>query len=131
MTGATGRMAEAACEQGLSHAHRAQEDGIFGSFQEPETEEIPDPITVESDGGIPVEVFQRAEFLHARFLQPPGEVGLLPPVDFILQSQLQEVLQAQLGFLGVGRTIRERGQHAREFQSFQDRFEGGFDLHRW
>ena len=123
MAGATGGMAEAASEQGLSHAHRAQEDGIFGSFQEAKTEEVPDPIAIEGDGGIPIEVFQRAEFLHARFVQPRGEVGFLPPVDFILQSQLQEVLQAQLGFLGVGRAIRERGQHARELQSFQDRFE--------
>lgn len=130
MTGTTRGMAEAAREQGFAHAHRPQEDGIFGSFQEPETEEIPDPIAVEGDRSIPVEVFQRAEFLHARFLQPPGEVGLLPAVDFILQSQLQEVLQAQLGFLGVGRAIRERGQHAREFQSFQDRFERWLDLHR-
>lgn len=131
MAGATGGMAEAACEQGLSHAHRTQEDGIFGSFQEPETEEVSDPIAVEGDGGIPVEVFQRAEFLHARFLEPPGEVGLFAAVDFILQCQLQEVLRAELGFLGIGRAIRERGQHARELQSFQDRFEGGLDLHRW
>ena len=94
MTGTTGGMAEAACKQGLSHTHRTQKDGIFGSFQEPETEEIPDPIAVKGDGGIPVEVFQRAEFLHARFLQPSGEVGLLPAVDLILQCQLQEVLQA-------------------------------------
>jgi len=116
-------MAEAASEQGLPHAHRAQEYGVLGSFQEPETEEVPDPIAIEGDGGIPIEVFQRAEFLHARFLEPRGEVGFLPPVDFILQCQLQEILQAQLGFLGVGRAIRERGQHARELQPFQDRFE--------
>jgi len=131
VTSPAGGMAEAASEQRLSHAHGAQEQHVLGSFQKAQAEEVPDPIAVEGDGGIPIEVFQRAEFLHARFLEPCGKVGLLPAVDFILQGQLQEVFQAQLGFLGIGRAIRERGQHARELQSFQDGFEGGFDLHRW
>ena len=129
-TGATGGMAEAAGEQRLAHTDGTDEEDVFGALDEAEVEEIADAVAIEGDGGIPVELLERAGFLEARFLQPLRQVLLLAAVDLILQGQFEEVLEGQFGLAGIGCSIGERGQKARELQALEYGFQRRLGLHR-
>jgi hypothetical protein len=65
VAGATGSVAECTGEEGLSHADRAEEDDILAAFDEAEAEELLDAVSVEGDGGIPVEVLEGLVLLEA------------------------------------------------------------------
>lgn len=123
VAGTTSRMAQATGQQRLAHAHGAHKEDVLGPLDEAETEEIPDPIAIERNGCIPVEVLQGAHLFEAGFLESQRQVLLLAPVDLILEGQFQEVPEGQLRFLRVGHSIGERGQHPREFQSLEHGFQ--------
>lgn len=123
MARATGCMTETAREQGLAHSNGAEEEDVFGPLQEAEVEEIADPIPIEGDGSIPVEVFEGTDLPEARPLEPGSEIALLAAVDLILEDQLQEVLGSQVDFLRIGHAIGECVQDPRELQTLEYSFE--------
>ena len=129
-TGPTGGVSETGGEQRLPDADRPEEKDIFGAFEEAETEEVPDPIPVEGDGSIPVEVLEGADFLEGGLLDADGEVVLLPTVDLVLQDQFQEVVGGEGRLARVGHAIGERGEDAGELQALEDGLERGLSLHR-
>jgi hypothetical protein len=92
MAGAAGGMSQTAGEQCFPHAHRSEEQDILGALDEAEVEQVTDPVAVEGDRRVPVEVLQRAHFFEAGLLQAQRQVRLLAPVDLILERQFQEVL---------------------------------------
>jgi hypothetical protein len=65
VAGAAGSVAERTGEKGLSDSDRAEEDHILAAFDEAEAEELLHAVSVEGDGGIPVEVLQRLVLLEA------------------------------------------------------------------
>ncbi len=130
MAPSAGRVPETAGEQGLADPDGAEEEDVFGPFQETEAEELADSISIEGDRSVPVEVLEGTDLPEARPLQPGGETALLATIDLILEDQLQEVLGTEIRLLRIGHAIGERGQDPREFQALEHGFEGGLDLHR-
>ena len=109
-SGPAGGMPEGGGQEGLTHAHRTEEDGVLAPFEEPEAEEIAHPVTIEGDLRVPIEPFEGLLFGEAGPLQAQLEVLLIPPVNLVLQDQLQEVLGRQLGLLRVGDPIQQGRQ---------------------
>ncbi len=119
--GAAGGVPKAACEQRLADPDRAEEEDILRPVDESEAEEIAHAIAIEGDGSFPVEAFQCAHLVEVRPDQARGQVVLLSPIDLVLQNQLEEILRAQWGFLGVGRAVRQGRQDPRELEALEHR----------
>jgi len=64
-SGPAGGMAESGGQEGLTHAHRAKEDGVLSPFEEPEAEEITHPVTIEGDLRVPIELLKGLLFCEA------------------------------------------------------------------
>jgi hypothetical protein len=80
-----GRMAQGAGEEGLAHdARRSEEENGLVALQEAEAGEIVDPVAVDGDGGIPVEVLEGVGLVEAGAVELGGEVLALAPVDLFL-----------------------------------------------
>ena len=130
VAGAAGRVTERTGEKGLSDADRPEEDYVLLALDEAEGEEIADTIAVEGDRGIPVEAFEGVLlFLEAGAAEALGEILLVAPIDFVLEDKLEEVELAELGFLGVGDAVRNRGESAGELQALEDGLERLGDFH--
>jgi hypothetical protein len=70
--GAAGGVPQGAGEEGLSNAHGTEEEDILVAVEEAEAEEVSDPVPVEGDGGVPVEVFEGVGLLEASCCDPGG-----------------------------------------------------------
>lgn len=129
-TSPAGGVTEATSQECLADTDWAEEENVFGPLDEAQAEEVAHPVTIESDRSVPIEVFEGAHFLEARSVESMGEIGLLAPVDFILERQFEEVLQVELRLLCIGHPIGERRQDPGELEAFENGLEGRLDLHR-
>jgi hypothetical protein len=50
-------------------------------------EEAPDPVAIEGDGGIPVEVFEGVRLLEAGAVEAGGKVLVLAAIDLVLEGE--------------------------------------------
>ena len=123
MAGTASRVAERTGKEGLSHADRAEEDHILAAFDEAKAEQLLDTISVEGDGGIPVEAFEGLVLLEAGSGEAHLEVLVIPAVDLVLEDELEEVELRELRFLRVGETVREGWEQSRELQALEDGLE--------
>ena len=123
MAGATGRVAERTGEEALSHADGAEEDHILAAFDEAEAKEFLDAVSVEGDGGIPVEAFEGLVLLEAGSGEADLEVLVIPAVDLVLEDELEEVELRELRFLRVGEAVGEGREQSRELQALEDGLE--------
>lgn len=129
MAGSAGRVAERTGKEGLPHADRAEEDHVLAAFDEAEAEELLDAVSVEGNGGIPVEVLEGLFLLEASSGETDLQVLLIPAVDLVLENQLEEVELRELRLLRVGQAVGERREQTRELQAFEDGLEGLAGLH--
>lgn len=107
---AAGGMAKAACEQRLADSDRTEKEDVLRPVDEAEAEEVAHAIAIEGDGSFPVEALQCAHLVEVGPHQARGQIVLLPAIDLVLQDQLEEILRAQRGLLGVGRAVRQSRQ---------------------
>ena len=123
-------MAEGAGEEGLAHADGAEEDHILLALEEAEREEILHALAVEGDRRVPVEALEGLLLLEAGAGEAEREVLLVPAVDLVLEHELQEVELSELRLAGVGHSVGQRRQQARELEALHHGLERGADLHR-
>jgi len=123
------RVAERASEKGLPDTDGTEEDDVLLTLDEAEAEEVADAIAVEGDGRVPVEAFQGLLLLEAGAVEAQREIRVIPPVDLVLEDELEEVELSELRLLRVGDPIRQRREHARELQALEHRLEGLGDFH--
>lgn len=128
MAGAASAVGEGTGEEGLADADGPEEEDVLVAIEEAETEEVADPVAVEGDGGVPIEVLEGVGFLEAGPVEAGGKVLVLAAVDLVLESELKEVEGAEGGLLGIGSPVRQRGHHAAELQALEHSFQGGFDF---
>ena len=129
MAGAAGGVAQRTSKERLPHADRAEEDHVLAAFDEAEAEELLDTVSIEGNGGIPVEVLEGLVLLEAGSGQAHLQVLLIPAVDLVLEYEFEEVELRELRLLRVGQAVRERREQSRELQAFEDGLEGLADLH--
>ena len=58
LAGAAGRVAQGTGQEGLAHADRSHEDHVLAPLHEAHAEQLADPVAVEGDRGVPVEVLE-------------------------------------------------------------------------
>jgi hypothetical protein len=68
---------ERAGEERLAHADGAEEDHVLAPLQEGQVEEVPDPVAVEGDRHVPVEVLEGVLLVEAGAVEPVAEILLL------------------------------------------------------
>jgi hypothetical protein len=127
-SGSAGAVSEGTGEEGLADADGPEEEDVLVALEEAEAEEIADPVPVEGDGGIPVEVLKGVGLLEAGTVETSGEVLVLPAVNLVLEGELQEAEGAEGGLLGIGGPIRKGGEHSGELEALEHGFQGRFDL---
>ena len=126
---ATGRVSDRAREEGLAHAHRTEEDHILLALDEAQAEQVLHAIAVEGDFRVPIEGLQGLLLFEAGSPEPQGEALVIPPIDLVLQDQLEEVEATELRLLRVGDSVGQRDQQARQPESLQYGFECLRHLH--
>jgi len=94
-----GAVTESTGEERFSDAHGPEKEDILTALQEPEAEEIPDPVPVEGDRGIPVEVFERVGFLEPCPVEAGAEALVLATIDLVLKGEFEEVQGAERGWV--------------------------------
>ena len=132
-----GRCPDGLCEvvqERLSRLYgwQVEEEDVLVAIEEAETEEVTDPVAVEGDGGVPIEVLEGVGLLEAGSVEAGGEVLGLSAIDLVLEGEFEEVQGAERGFGGIGGPVRQRGDYARELQALEDGPKTLFDFgHRW
>jgi hypothetical protein len=127
-SGPAGAVSEGTGKEGLSDADGSEEEDVLVALEETEAEEIADPVPVEGDGGVPVEVLKGVGLLEAGPVEAGGEALVLSAVDLVLEGELQEVEGTEGGLLGIGGPIRKGGEHSGELQTLEHGFQGRFDF---
>jgi hypothetical protein len=61
------------------------------SLDEAEREEIAHPVAIEGDGRLPVEAFERVLRVEAGLREPDAEIGVIAPVDLVLEEELEQI----------------------------------------
>lgn len=89
--GPAGAVSKGTGKERLSNAYRPKEEDVLVAIEEAEVEEVTDPVPVEGDRGIPVEVLEGVVLLEPGPVETGGEVLVLPAVDFVLESKFEEV----------------------------------------
>ena len=118
-----GGVAEGIGEHGLPDADGSHEDHVLLLCDEREREEIPDPVAVEGDGRVPVEVLEGVLGVAASLAETQCERGLLPPVDLVLQDELEKFLLTQVRLPGIGDPLGQCVEHSREAKAFEHGFQ--------
>jgi hypothetical protein len=128
VSGPAGAVSKGTGKERLSNAYRPKEEDILVAIEEAEAEEVTDPVPVEGDGCVPIEVLERVVFLEPGPVEAGGEVLVIPAVDLVLEGEFEEVEGTEGGFLGVGGPIRKGRGHSEELQALEHRFQGSFDF---
>lgn len=128
VAGPAGRVAEGAGEECLPDAHGPEEDHVLAALEECQGEEVLHAVAVEGDRGVPVETLEGLLLLEAGPGESQGQVLVVPPVDLVLQDELEEIELRKLRLPGVGQAVGERRQQARELEALEDGLERLADL---
>jgi hypothetical protein len=128
VSGAAGAVTEGAGEERLADADGPEEEDVLLALEEPEAEEIADPVPVEGDGGVPVEVLEGVVFLEPGPVETSGEVLVFPAVDLVLKGKFKEVQDAEGGFGGIGGPVRQGVHHPAKLQALEHGFQGSFHI---
>jgi hypothetical protein len=127
--GPAGGMAEGAREEGFADADGAEEGDIVTFFEEGESEEVADPVPVEGDGSVPIEVLEGGGFVEPGALESVGEVFVVTALDFVVEDEFEEVEGREGGFLAIGDTVRKGRHEAGELEALEAGLEGWLDGH--
>lgn len=87
-------------ESGRRRAARSRVLDLLAALQKREAEKIADPIPVEADRCIPVEILEDLLFGEAGAIEPVAQIHALASIDLILQREFQESQRVQRGRLG-------------------------------
>jgi len=105
--------AAAACDMGhgvgdesLADTDRAGEDDVFPALDPFQTDEPLEPVTIESDLGLPVEAFQHLVVVDFSALQAPLERPLGAALNLIAEQQFEKLQMGELVAFGVGSPLR-------------------------
>jgi hypothetical protein len=107
VSGPAGAVTEGAGEERFADADGSEEEDVLTALQEPEAEEIPDPVTVEGHRGVPVEVFERVSFLEPGPVEAGGEAFVLAAIDLVLEGEFEEVEDGEGSLGGIGGPVRQ------------------------
>src|SRR5437870_11050804 len=115
VAGAAGAVAERLGEEALSHPDRAAEDDGLVLGEPLLVEGVAHAGAVVAHRRVPDDLLEADELIEAGGDQPQGQAVTVPPVDLVLQEQLEKLERAELGLPSMGEPRSEERRVGKEW----------------